>query len=322
MAGENPPMIALNPDGSYTRNISFPSSLPTPDKDSDTPVLSKDVVINNINKTSVRIHIPKETAISMETPLKNLPLIVYFHGGGFVLMSAASTIVHDFCDHLAAELPAVVVSVDYRLAPENRLPAAYDDALEVLLWIKSAQDPWLTNYADVSSCYMMGTSAGANIAYHAGVRVSQRLHELESLKIKGLILHHVYFGGEERTLSEIQLAEAGQLTLATCDFMWGLSLPVDAISREHEYCNPMAGGGLDDISRIKEVGWRVMVTGCSGDLLIDRQREFAKTLELKGVENTCLFEEGGDHGIEYFDKSKVKDLFKWISSVMSTNETK
>ncbi|KAH9329423.1 hypothetical protein KI387_001531, partial [Taxus chinensis] len=49
---------------------------------------------------------------------------------------------------------AVVVSVNYRLAPEHRLPAAYDDSIEVLQWLRSSRpqsDPWLNAYADLNN---------------------------------------------------------------------------------------------------------------------------------------------------------------------------
>ncbi|KAI3757541.1 hypothetical protein L6452_05081 [Arctium lappa] len=160
----------------------------------------------------------------------------------------------------------------------------------------------------------MGSSAGANIAYHVGVRASLQLHDLEPLKIKGVILHHLFIGGVDRTGSEIRLADAGMLTLSGCDTMWDLSLPVGA-SREHEFCDPMVGGGQDGVmSRMKEVGWRVMVTGCYGDLLIDRQLGFAKMLELKGVEIECFLGEGY-HGIELYEELKAKELFDAISKL-------
>ncbi|KAI3762428.1 hypothetical protein L1987_52858 [Smallanthus sonchifolius] len=315
---ENPPIILLNPDGSYTRLISYPCSLPTPDPDSNTVALSKDLTINATTKTSVRIHIPKQTLTTVE----KLPLIVYYHGGGFILTTAATTVTHDLCDQLATHLLAVVVNVDYRLAPEHRLPAAYKDGVEALHWIKSTNDPWLTKYADFSNCYLMGTSAGANLAYHAGLRVSQQLVNLEPLKIKGLILHSLFIGGVGRVESEIRFGREGtQFSLSVSDTMWDFALPLDA-SRDHEYCNVMMGGGVDDMGWIKDVGWRVLVTGRYGDMMIDRQMGFAKSLELKGVECKCLYGDG-DHGIEYFDKSKAKELFEEISSfVSSVNDTK
>ncbi|KAL8233039.1 hypothetical protein R6Q57_002817 [Mikania cordata] len=314
---ENPPIIVLNPDGSCTRFIPNPCTPPTTDQDLDPLVLTKDITINYINQTGVRIHIPKEILTSTRCPVEKLPLVVYYHGGGFILSTAATTITHELCNRLAAHVPAIVVNVDYRLAPENRLPAAYDDGVEALHWLKSTQDPWLANYANLSNCYLMGTSAGANLAYHAGLRVSQQRHDLEPLKIKGLILHSLFIGGLERVESEVRLADTGQqLTLSISDTIWDFCLPIGA-SREHEYCNPMAGCGLDDMGWVKDSGWQVMMVDRHGDLLIDRQMGFAKTLKLKGVECRCFYGDG-DHGIEYYDESKAKELFEEVSSFISS----
>jgi acetyl esterase len=61
-----------------------------------------------------------------------LPLVIYYHGGGWVIGSIET---HDnFCRRLAAKTPAVVLSVDYRLAPEHPFPAAVEDAYTVFDW--------------------------------------------------------------------------------------------------------------------------------------------------------------------------------------------
>ncbi|CAL5404922.1 unnamed protein product [Camellia sinensis] len=247
----------------------------------------------------------------------NLPVIVYFHGSGFVFTSAASTINHDFCVKLAADLSAV--SVDYRLAPEHRLPAAYDDAVETLQWLKTTQERWLTQFCDFSCCFLMGTSAGANIAYHAGLRATQVIDDLRPLKIKGLILHHPFFGGSEQVRSELGLIKDPFLTLSGTDFMWELSLPIGS-DRDHEYCNPTVGSGSSQLQQIRLAGWQVLVTGCNDDPLIDRQMEFANMLKEKGLRTVTHFGEG-HHGIELFVESKAKDLgqlFQLMQRLQST----
>jgi acetyl esterase/lipase len=84
--------------------------------------------------------------------------------------------VHACCLRLAAELPAVVLSADYRLVPEHHLPAFLDDSAPVLSWLRdqaslpAAVEPCLTESADFSRVFVSGESAGANIAHHLAVR--------------------------------------------------------------------------------------------------------------------------------------------------------
>ncbi|KAK4420166.1 3-O-acetylpapaveroxine carboxylesterase CXE1 [Sesamum alatum] len=86
--------------------------------------LSQDIYLSPNSKAYIRLYIPVN-------PPKNrkLPLIIYLHGGDFVLFSVFTVIFHNFCNDIASQFPAIVASVEFRLAPGNRLPAAYDDAL-------------------------------------------------------------------------------------------------------------------------------------------------------------------------------------------------
>ena len=84
------------------------------------------------------------------------------------------------------------------------------------------------------------------------------------MKIKGLILHHPFFGGSKRTESELRLLNTLVLPLCSTDLMWKLALPI-GVDRDHEYCNPTVGGGFD---QIRELGWWVMLIGCDGDLMM------------------------------------------------------
>ncbi|UIF89901.1 alpha/beta hydrolase [Cupriavidus sp. UYPR2.512] len=88
-----------------------------------------------------------------------LPLVVYFHGGGFVLCGLDS---HDnICRGLARRSGALVLSVDYRLAPEARFPAAADDAVAAVRWA-AAHAAQLG--ADPARLAVAGDSAGGNLA--------------------------------------------------------------------------------------------------------------------------------------------------------------
>ncbi|WP_329386777.1 alpha/beta hydrolase [Streptomyces sp. NBC_01351] len=98
----------------------------------------------------------------------NRPLVVFLHGGGWVMCGLDT---HDaLCRTLAAASGAVVISADYRLAPEHPWPAAPDDALAVLLWAR-AQAPSLG--CDPDRIVMAGDSSGGNLAAVTALRAPE-----------------------------------------------------------------------------------------------------------------------------------------------------
>ncbi|KAL0299457.1 UNVERIFIED_CONTAM: putative carboxylesterase [Sesamum radiatum] len=300
--------IIRNPDGSITRTLKLPECPAS----SDGAVLSKDIPINKETNTWARVYLPRRPE-SSAAPATKLPLLIYYHGGGFILGSAAASFIHKFCCEIASEIPAVVVSVEYRLAPEHRLPAAYDDCMEALEWVGTTGEEWLTDSADFSKCFLMGTSAGGNIAYHVGLRAVTCVDRLMPVKIQGLILHHPYFGGVERTPSEVRLANDKVFPPCVADVMWDLGLPI-GVDRDHEYSNPMTTERSHDFEKLRDQGWRVLVTGCDGDPMVDRQIGLVKMLKEKGVDAVGEFSKGGFHGVEHFDDSKAKILYSVVKN--------
>ncbi|XP_058779264.1 carboxylesterase 1-like [Vicia villosa] len=309
--------IHHNPNDTLTRNYEDPHTSPSSDPTLPISVLSKDLTINKSNQTSLRLFLPKKATLSNHNN-KLLPLIVFFHGSGFIVQSAASTMFHDFCVEMAETVEAVVASVDYRLAPEHRLPAAYDDAMEALSLIRSCKDEWLTKYVDYSKCVLMGNSAGATIAYHAALRVVENVKDLEPLKIQGLIFRQPFFGGTQRTESQVRLENDPVFPLCVNDLMWELALPI-GVDRDHEYSNLTAGNGVDEkYGKIKDQGWKVLVSMNGGDPLVDRNKELVKLMEEKGVEVVMDFEEEGYHGVEFFEESKAKNFIELVKGFVSS----
>ncbi|RDX82788.1 Carboxylesterase 1, partial [Mucuna pruriens] len=301
--------LVLNPNGTLTRLRHIPNTPPS--SDSTLPVLTKDLTINQPNNTWLRLFLPR---IALSSNQK-LPLIFFFHGSGFVVASAASTMFHDFCADMSSTVGAVVASVEYRLAPEHRLPAAYDDAAEALAFIRSSRDEWLTKYADFGNCYLMGNSAGGTIAYFAGLRAIDC--DIEPLRIKGLILRQPFFGGTQRSGSELRLENDEVIPLSVSDLLWELSLPV-GVDRDHEYSNLRAENWVGKLEKVRELEWRVLVSGNGGDPLVDREKELVEVLEEKGVQVVTDFEEEGCHGVEYSDASKAKRLIQLVKHFVSS----
>ena len=118
----------------------------------DRPAPTQDRVIPGpAGEIPIRIYRPES-----DSPM---PVLVYFHGGGWVIGDIGT---HDTtCQQLAVRIPAVVVSVDYRLAPEHPYPAAVEDCLAATRW---ARDHAGEFGGDGHRVAVGGDSAGGNLA--------------------------------------------------------------------------------------------------------------------------------------------------------------
>lgn len=124
--------------------------------------------------------------------------ILYFHGGGFVVGSLES---HDaICAEIADAAGAELVAIDYRLAPEHRWPAAFEDGMAVLR----------TLLAKGQDIVLAGDSAGGNIA--AGLAISARDEGVRG--VVGQVLVYPGLGGDLRSGSYAEMAAAPGLTTA------------------------------------------------------------------------------------------------------------
>lgn len=102
----------------------------------------------------LRIYTPREPEDG-----ERLPILVYLHGGGFVVGSLDSY--DSLCRVLANRSGAIVVSVEYRLAPEHKFPAAVEDCVEALNWVAENADEF---DGDSDRIAIAGDSAGGNLA--------------------------------------------------------------------------------------------------------------------------------------------------------------
>lgn len=277
-------------DGTVNRrllNFFVPPTSPNPSPVHG--VRTADFPLHTSTSTSpfLRVFVPAAAAAS-------LPIVVFFHGGGFVFLSAASRIYDDVGRRLSRELPAVVVSVDYRLAPEHRFPAAYDDAAAALQWLD--RDPTCAGFApaaDPSRVFLAGDSAGANIAHHLAAVSSS---ELQSLRAVGVVLIQPFFGGEERTASEARLTRAPVVTMARTDRMWKAFLPAGS-DRDHPAAGPWRGEEEEEEYWCKHYPPAMVVVG-GRDPLQDWQRRYAGWVKEKGKGEVRVVEY--EHGVHWF----------------------
>jgi acetyl esterase/lipase len=93
-----------------------------------------------------------------------LPVVIYYHGGGWVI---ADVNVYDATPRLMAkQLNAIVISVEYRHAPEFKFPAQHDDAVTAYRWVLDKAESW---GGDASKVVLAGESAGGNLAVATAV---------------------------------------------------------------------------------------------------------------------------------------------------------
>jgi acetyl esterase len=113
---------------------------------------TEDLTIGPFVDVPVRLYRPP-------SPRGPLPIVVYFHGGGWIMGGIGSH--DDVCRHLSGRSGCAVASVDYRLAPEHPFPAAIDDAWAATRW---AMDHASDLGGDPKMVAVAGDSAGGNLA--------------------------------------------------------------------------------------------------------------------------------------------------------------
>ncbi|KAI3454324.1 hypothetical protein Pfo_010987 [Paulownia fortunei] len=241
------------------------------------PVSSSDISIDPSRDLWLRLFVPTTT--------KKLPLIVYFHGGGFSCFSPHSKTCDDFCRTLAGEMPAIVASINYRLAPEHKYPCQYEDGFDALKFINTKNYAILPANTDLSKCFLAGDSAGGNIAHHVALRASQKCQVFDKLVLAGLVAVQPFFGGEERTESELRLTKAPVINADAADTLWSMFLPAGA-DRNHPAVNVF--GGRDDtriVECMKSIEFPSTLVIVGGyDPLQDWQKRYGEGLEKCGKE--------------------------------------
>ncbi|CAK9187698.1 unnamed protein product [Ilex paraguariensis] len=238
-------------------------------------VKTHDITVDPSRNLWFRLFVPTR-------PSDNLPVIVFFHGGGFVYLSSNNKSYDLVCRRFARKVPTIVVSVNYRLAPENRYPAQYDDGFDVLQFLDHVETrrQILPENADLSRCFLAGDSAGGNLAHHVSKRASHS--NFRQLKVIGLVAIQPFFGGEERTESEMKLKDAHLISVSRTDWMWRAFLPPGVGSdRDHAAIN-VTNSRAADISGLDFPATIIFVGGL--DPLQDWQRRYYEMLKRSGKE--------------------------------------
>ncbi|XP_078181891.1 putative carboxylesterase 18 [Carex rostrata] len=279
-----------------------------------TGVRTSNITINPSHNTLIRVFVP---ASPSSTPL---PVFVFFHGGGFAYLSAMSYVYDAVCRRFSRKIGAVVVSVDYRLSPEHRYPAPYDDGMEVLRYLDSGElqsEKVMEGIKmDRSSCFLMGDSAGANIAHHVARRYCTETANWNRIKLSGVIAIQPFFGGEERTESEIRLEGAPLVSQERTDWMWKAFLPEGA-DRNHE-----AAHAFSPATELGIAFPPVLLVIGGYDPLQDWQKRYYEMLKQKGKEVQLIEYPNAVHAFYVFPFDESKQLIGEIMAFVEEKRSK
>jgi cation diffusion facilitator CzcD-associated flavoprotein CzcO/acetyl esterase/lipase len=206
------------------------------------------------------------------------PIVVYFHGGGWVLGDLDSD--DPFCRDIAVRADAVVVSVNYRHAPEARFPAAVDDGFAAVRWIAAHAASF---GGEPGRLAVAGWSAGGNVA----AVVCQLAREAGGPRIAGQVLVTPVTDADFSRPSYLANGEGYILTTSMMKWFWDHYVP-DTEERKQPKASPLRARDLSGLPP-------ALVVTSEFDPLRDEGAAYAAALAEAGVSAQHLSLRGQMH---------------------------
>jgi acetyl esterase len=244
----------------------------------------------------VRIYAPRQNA--------TLPLVLYFHGGGFV---SGDVNTHDeITRQLALAADCVIVSVSYRLAPAHPYPAALQDCLAALNWAVAHA---AGIGADATRLAVAGDSAGGNLAAVTALHIRDK----GGPDLAAQLL--IYPGTDPAGPREGSMAETGEGFYLTPDIMDFYDASYIASADPcSPYISPLRAPSLANLPP-------ALVLVAEYDPLRDQGQAYAKRLAEEGVPTELMNYEGAIHGFLSFPvpmgKEAIATCGAWLKAQLS-----
>jgi acetyl esterase len=220
----------------------------------------------------LRIYIPDAPA--------PLPVVVYFHGGGFI--AGSLEVAEEPNRALANDVGAIVVAAGYRLAPEHRFPAATDDTYAALRW--AAEN--IHRYGgDPSRMAVMGDSAGGNLAAVAALRARDE----NGPDLRAQVLVYPVIDSQAALPSHQQFKEGYIIGAGDLQHFWEHYLP-SVEHAEHPHATPSKAQSLTGLPP-------ALVLSTEYEVARDEAEAYAQQLTDAGVDCTAVRFDGLVHGV-------------------------
>ncbi|KAL3577883.1 hypothetical protein D5086_019387 [Populus alba] len=263
-------------------------------------VATKDIRANPYSSLSLRIFLP-DTAVTSSlassyqipnyggySPVegrshRKLPVMLQFHGGGFVSGSNESVGNDAFCRRIAKLCDVIVVAVGYRLAPETKYPGAFEDGFKVL--------NWLAKQSNLAVCGRLGAQNHIFDSFGASM-------------VEPWLAAH---GDTSRTPthSEIKLASTYFYDKTMCKLAWKLFLPKEEFNLDHPAANPLVAGRQPPLKCMPPT----ITVVAEHDLMRDRAIAYSEELRKVNVDAPLLDYKDAVHEFATLDLLATPHVF-------------
>ncbi|KAL3582679.1 hypothetical protein D5086_017011 [Populus alba] len=255
-------------------------------------VATKDIHVDPFSSLSLRIFLP-DTAVTSSLSStyqitnyggyspeagkshRKLPVMLQFHGGGFVSGSNDSVGNDAFCRRIAKLCDVIVVAVGYRLAPETKYPGAFEDGFKVL--------NWLAKQANLAVCGRVGAQSHIFDSFGASM-------------VEPWLAAHGDTSSTP-THSEIKLSSSYFYDKTMCMLAWKLFLPKEEFNLDHPAANPLIAGRQPPLKCMPPT----LTVVAEHDFMRDRAIAYSEELRKVNVDAPLLDYKDGVHEFATLD---------------------
>jgi acetyl esterase/lipase len=223
----------------------------------------------------------KENSTQTLTPsIKKHPLLINFHGGGFTIGHAGDDA--RWATAVTSQTSAVVVSINYRLAPKHPFPTGIEDCVSAVLWLWKHADEY---NLDISKTAFSGFSAGGNLTFAVAIRLHEELerlgreNKLEGIKMGRLVNLAVFYGSTDWTQSRTDRDASNPNLISTIPPMLFKLFDDSYLYLKPDTRSPLLSPGIAPDELLRDaLPDRLMIISCGGDQLLAETETLKKRL--------------------------------------------